>query len=102
MRGYATGCRNWLDIVNAAAVVVISAAHQNAELLIREEPPADGAAHLVDFAAADDRCISADAVKSDCWGIAGRFGHQVYRSANAVTVDVGLQRLVDLNRIHQV
>src|ERR1035438_8505374 len=67
-----------LDVVDAAAVIVIGSAYKQSNFLGFAKALADSAAHLVHRAAANDRRVSADPVKSGCRHFARSLGYKVY------------------------
>lgn len=97
MRGRASRGGHGLDIVDAAAVVVVGKSGQSSQPVIGEEAFADGCAALVNIAAADDVSVATDAIEGDGRRVGCGLGDQVDRAADAVAVNVGLESLVDLH-----
>ena len=63
---------------------------------------ADGGTALHHATAILNRCIAAEAVEVHRRRFACSLGAQVHRTADSVAIYVGLQCLIDLNRLHQV
>ena len=96
------GIDGGLQIVDAAPVVVVGAAEQDAQLLLLAEAVADRAAELVVVAAAHDRIVAAEAEKIERGKLAGGLGLHIDRAADAVAIHIRRQRLVDFDGFHQV
>ena len=90
-----------LNIVDAAAVVVISAIDQEAELLFFAETAAVGAARLSLRATVEYGRVATLGEEIEVGVLGRRLGLQVHRAADAVGVHIGGKRLVDLHLIDQ-
>lgn|ERR1039457_4249342 len=88
-----------LQVVNAAVVVMVGAAHQDAQLFTGAKPLSDGAVDPGEpLAALDGRIASLD---PEVVGrpFSGRLGDQVHRAADRIPVLVRRQRLVYFNPV---
>src|SRR5581483_8803176 len=91
-----------LDVVDAAAVPVVAAADEHAELMMRAEARGASGAQLRLAAAADDVRVAAFRAHRVVRPIAGRLGAEIDRAANRVAVLAGGQRLRHFDRSHQI
>ena len=91
-----------LHVINAEAIPVIRTAEQRAQLLSFQKPTTQRPIKLVLRSSANNRSVTTQRLQDYRRPILGAFGPQVYRPANTIAFHIGLQRLVDLNRLHQV
>src|SRR5579859_6700904 len=94
--------RHGLKIVDAATVVVVRAADQHSPLLVRAKAASDCAATLLHGTPTNNRSVPDNTIESNSRRLAGSLGHQIDGTTDSIGVNVGLQRLVNLYRVHQI
>ena len=102
VRAQARDGRRRFDVVDPASVPVVGPAEQQTQLLIRAESSAERRVELAHAASADDRRVAAQPGHHDRRPCARGFRPEVHAAADAIGVHVGLQRLVDFDRLDEI
>src|SRR5260370_15198121 len=96
------GTRRGFQVVYPSRIIIVSAAYDEPQALVRAESPAVSRAELSQSASVDDRRVAARFRQAEKRHVAGAPRHQVDRSTDRVAILIGRESLVDLDRLYQV